>query len=177
MFTKWWKNCVKGMIAGCQPTYAFNLPVKATNGTTYYFANLSAYPGNVTVAFSLSNTAVGIHVGTGDTAATENDYTLASLITAGLSGVITLSKGMDANDCPYVTYNLVLTNSTSADIVVKEIGMFQQESCGASAGATSGLSNRVFMVDRTVLDTPVTVPANGNAAIYYTLKTSYDYDS
>ncbi len=177
MFTKWWKNCVKGMIAGCQNTYAFNLPVKATNGTTYYFANMSAYPGNVTVAFSLNNTSIGIHVGTGDTAATEDDYMLESLITSGLTGAITVIKGMDTNDLPYVTYNLVLTNTTSSDIVVKEIGMYQQESCGASAGATSSLSNRVFMVDRTVLDTPVTVPAGGNAAIFYTLKTSYDYNS
>lgn len=172
MFTKWWKNCVKGMVAfSGSPNKAFNLPIKNVSNATYYFSGIR-YPYTTTTTFQLTATSNGIHVGTGNTAATEDDYALESPVTSGLAGTVTINKDMDANGNPYITYNLVLSNSTSADIVVKEIGLYESCSCGNTVGATSS-SERNFLVDRTVLDTPVTVPANGNAAIYYTLKTTY----
>lgn len=177
MFTKWFKNCIKGMIACAGGGFTLDLPVKNVSNTTYYFGNMNTYPGSVTATFATTATNSGIHVGTGNTAATENDYALESPITSGMSGVVTVNKFIDAStNNPCVTYNMVLTNTTSSDVVVKEVGFYQQVALGASAGATS-TTNRTILVDRTVLDTPVTVPANGNAAIYYTLKTSYDFES
>lgn len=175
MFTKWFKNCLKAAIAGAGGGSAFDLPVKGV-GNVMYYAGYIGYPYSAVTTFVLNATARGIHVGTGDTPATEDDYCMESPITAGLAGTVTITKSIDANGCPFVTYNVVLSNSTASDIVVKEVGFIQSEYLGNTAAATS-LTDRYVLIDRTVLDTPVTVPANGNAAIYYTLKTSYDFES
>lgn len=173
MITKWWKNYIKGYLSSGGSAYGFNLPIKATNGTIYYVTSGSVSSfGNPT--FQLNATNAGISVGTGDNTATDEDYILQTTITSGLSASITVSHGMDT-DKPYVTYNMVLTNSTASDITIKEIGYKLNIPGVTSVGATSGSSTRSVMIDRTVLSTPITVPAGGNAAILYTLKTDYTF--
>lgn len=175
MITKWWKQAVKALFAMGGGNYGFNLAVKNVSNSTFYISSGSSLNmGNLGSSLQTTATSAGISVGSGDTAATDEDYNLASTITSGLSGTITNTHGMDS-DKPYVTYNVVLSNSTAADIVVKEIGAKINIPCQSSAGATGSSSNKVCLIDRTVLSTPVTVPAGGNAAILYTLKTSYSF--
>jgi hypothetical protein len=154
--------------------YAFNLPFKnVANQTRYMGAGSFFQIGNPT-SLQLGVNGWGISVGTSDTAATDEDVNLASTITSGLSGVINNSHGMDGDD-PYVIFNIVLTNSTASDIIVREVGYKQNVYSGTTVGATSGLGNGLILVDRTVLSTPLTVPARGNAALQYKLKCSYNF--
>lgn len=175
MITKWLKQSVKvNTLASGGSAYAFNVPIKNTSNQTRYLASGSYL--NIGNATSIQGNAInaGISVGTSDTPATDEDYILGATITSGLSGVVTNTHGMDDND-PYVIFNVVLSNTTTSDIVVKEIGLKISMSSGSSPNSTSGISSSAVLVDRTVLDTPLTVPARGNAALQYKLKCNYSF--
>lgn len=174
MITQWYKNVIKTILAAAGSTYSWNIPIRAVNNTVYYVASGSGFNMGSPTSLQLSATTWGISVGTSDTPATDTDYNLVSTITSGLSGVITNIHDLDSNERPYVTFNIVLSNTTNSDIIVKEIGYKQNIQAGTTAGATSA-SNRTTLIDRTVLSTPLTVPARGNAAIQYTLKTDYNF--
>ena len=176
MVTKWFKNSIKIALQGQYPTgmnnYCFDLPSRATDNRIYYPTNVYAYNN---AAFTLNANQTGISVGSGNNAATDEDYNLQTTITAGLSGVVTGTKGIDSNGKAYSTFNVVLSNTTTSDIVVKEIGFKANINAGTNPDVTGGNSNRCYLIDRTVLPEPVTVPARGSAAILYTLKTEYDF--
>lgn len=175
MITKWFKQTMKANnVVNSGTAYVFNLPFKNILNQTRYMAAGAYFQIGNPVSLSVSTSAWGISVGTGDTAATDEDVNLASTITSGLTGVITNTHGMDGDD-PYVLFNIVLTNSTTSDIVVKEVGFKQNAYSGTTVGATSGASNTLILVDRTVLSSPLTVPARGNAALQYKLKCSYNF--
>lgn len=149
------------------------LPIKSQTGTTIYLSfRQNGFPysvyNSVSIASSASNN--GIRLGTGNTQATENDYNLESRITSGLTASSpAVTYDVDENGNPYKEFLFTLTNTTNSDITVAEIGYFQQVYTSTSKGANT--STTTIMLDRTVLSTPVTVPANDSAAIKYTLKT------
>lgn len=67
-----------------------------------------------------------------------------------------------------------LTNTTENDIIVREVSYAQAVSKANTKGsnvATNSTGVAIMTIDRTVLDTPVTVPANDSASITYRLKT------
>lgn len=176
MVTKWFKNSIKIALQGQYPTgmqnYCYNLPSRAVDNRIYYPTNVYAYNN---ASFTLNATSVGISVGSGNNAATDEDYNLQTTITAGLSGTVTGTKGIDSNGRPYSTFNVVLSNTTTSDIVVREIGFKANINAGTNPDAIGNNSNRCYLIDRTVLPEPVTVPAGSSAAILYTLRTEYDF--
>ena len=149
------------------------LPIISQTGAAVYLSfRQNGFPYSVSNNVSINNTSssTGIRLGSGNTQASEDDYNLDSRITSGLtasSPVVTY--GVDENGNPYKVFLFTLTNSTNSDITVAEIGYFQQLYTSSSQGAIS--STATIMLDRTVLSTPVTVPANDSAVIKYTLKT------
>ena len=150
------------------------IPVKDTSGTTQYLSSkFSAFPYTVGTTVRISTgSQSGIWLVTGTTQPTENDYNLESRITSGLSASTpTITYGVDISGNPYKELLFTLTNTTSSDISISEIGFFQESFVAATQGAIPGSSATAIMLDRTVLSTPVTVPANDSAAIKYTLKT------
>jgi hypothetical protein len=154
-------------------TYKGLLSVKDIGGTTRYICCYysGSFPNSVSYPVTFNPNAAGIQVGTGSTAATEDDYKLESPITSGMSASIpTITIDLDSSGNPYIEYLFTLTNNTSSDIVVREIGYVQTLRAPDTQGGSSGY-DRYFLFDRTVLDTPVTVPANDSAAIKYRLKT------
>lgn len=102
-----------------------------------------------------------IVVGSGTTPATVDDYKLESQITSGLTGTSAITVDED-NDA---TYTLTLTNTSDADITIGEIGIFA--SCFVNN--TSSGTDCVLM-ERTVLDAPITIPAGGIGVIDYAIK-------
>lgn len=148
------------------------LPVKATNGTTYYINGYfsSAYPASLVTSFTTSANASGLTVGTGATAATDDDYKLQSQITSGVSGSVVMANSLDGAGNPQLACTLTLTNTGSSAITISEIGYSQNLNATTTQGGTSS-SARTCLLDRTVLDTPVTIAAGAYAVIKYTLKT------
>lgn len=150
------------------------LEARAANGTNYFLANNgdtgSSWPKAPAWTLSLSATSAGIVLGTGGTPATEDDYVMEAAITSGISAVITSISGVSGG-APYIEYNLVITNTGSSAVSIREIGYNQNLPATPDNGSSSGIGNRVYLLDRTVLITPVTIPAGETGVIRYTLKT------
>jgi hypothetical protein len=101
MITKWWKNLIKTALqtAFQNPGYGYNIPLKGTNGTTYYATGI----GNITISWSNPVTfnaqSAGVSLGTSDTPATDEDYILSPVAVNGKQFCTTdeANKGKDAN--------------------------------------------------------------------------------
>jgi hypothetical protein len=150
-------------------TYKGLLPITAYNGTQYWI-NPGTNLSSVTMTLTTSASGTGICVGTGNTAAAATDYQLESPITSGLTASVTQMVGVDGSGNPYLTFDVTITNTGSASVTIKEIG-YRQNLSGATENGGSSVSNRVCLLDRTVLDEPVTIAAGGIGTIRYTLKT------
>lgn len=146
--------------------------VTGVAGDTVYAANNvnGTLPNSTYTDFTLNANAVGISVGSGNTAATENDYNLESTITSGLTALIQRRCGMDSNGNPFQQFDIMLNNTSDSAITVREIGYKQYLRCATTLGSMN-LYSGIFLIDRTVLPTAVTVPVNDYAVIRYTLKT------
>ena len=148
-------------------------PVKNTSGETKYIGGYfgsSGMPSTIQKTVQISNTSAGIWLGEGQTPATEEDYTLEEKITSGLTaGTATIRSEVDENGNPYIEYTFMLSNTTAEDIIIREIGFVQQFNMSSTIGGAT--SQDKLLIDRTVLSVPVTVPANGEAVMRYTLKT------
>lgn len=175
MVTKWFKNIINalsfgGFLAGNGGTgYAYNKPIKDRTNTTVYPSHSIGFATSF-----VSNNNEGIIFGTGNTPATDEDYEIESQITSGITVASPIiSKGMDGDKC-YITLRYVVSNTTSSDIIIKEVGLRGSTMCGTSAGQTTSISKKYILFDRTVLTTPLTVPASSNAVLEYTLESDWD---
>ena len=100
----------------------------------------------------------GVVFGDGDTPATAEDYKLAGNIITGFVATVNLSRSINDGLAQIVaTYTI----NASSEVTIKEIAAF----------ASSGNGN--YIVDRTVLDTPVTIPAGGVGQVEYTITFNY----
>lgn len=167
MITSGFKNAVSQMLSNGGTAKGL-LPIKDVSGTTVYLADYDDFPYDVETGFTLTASAAGISVGSGNTAATESDYQLETPITSGLTGVVTVDKGVESGDA-YITLNIALTNTSGSSISVSEICYKQEFKVAATQSGTT-TSSAVCMVDRSVLGTALVIPASGQAALTYKLK-------
>lgn len=99
-------------------------------------------------------------LGTGTTAPTADDYCLESPITTNLScDSVSVSRTSLIK-----TYTATFTNSGSSDITVTEVGFWI---CIFYDYSNADERADNFLIDRTVLDTPVTIPAGESRTITY----------
>ena len=148
------------------------LAAKTINGSTYYLNKLSGWPVyNMSTTVRVSSSAyAGIWIGSGTTPPTADDYSLEERITSNASGTATISGDyIDSDGNPTLKMVVTITNTGSDSITISEIGFFQSINAATSVSASG--SDAVFMLDRTLLNTPVSIPAGESAAITYTLKT------
>lgn len=89
--------------------------------------------------------------GTGTTAPTLDDYALGNEITTGLSNSSAVAS-FTANNTK--EYTATFTNETSNPIVINEVGIF-----------CYNYSDVKYLIERTVLSTPITIPAGESKAI------------
>ena len=150
MITKNFKSIAAGILQATSSSTPYGLlPVTNVAGNTYYASTyFNGYPRGATESFTT---------------------TAANAGTSGLYGQVTRSVGFDGT-YPYLRFDLVLTNTSSADITVQEIGFKQGVACADTQGGT-GTTSRVLLIDHTVLPNPVIITAGGYQVIRYTLKT------
>lgn len=112
------------------------------------------------LAKSSSNNNLYLKVGTGTTAPTENDYELQTVNTD-----VSCDTVVVGNSANYTkTYTATFSNPTNSDITVAEVGLYGNIMFDAP--------NEDYMdvlLDRTVLTTPITIPAGESKAITYEL--------
>ncbi len=101
-------------------------------------------------------------LGTGTTAPTANDYHLESPITTNLScDSVSVSRTSLTK-----TYTATFTNSGSSDITVTEVGFIVYIYYVYSS---NNENSDHFLMDRTVLETPITIPAGESRTVTYEL--------
>ena len=99
---------------------------------------------------------VGVFVGSNDTPVTPDDYAWSNNIDT-LTKVSQSAKIVIKNGKKVLRFILSVTNDTDADVEVKEVGVIVSINYGRNANA---------LIAREVLDTPITVKANGGAQVF-----------
>lgn len=172
MITKYFKDLMKLFLQSSGSTNANGfLQAKDLEGNTIYLApRFSQFPGTITTTVTFFNSS-GIQLGTGTSAVSETDFSIENQISSGLTaGTPTITRGLDANGDPYLQFIIAVTNTSATDIVISEIG-YAQNIYASSTINTNSTANMILF-DHTLLEAPVTVPANnGTAVIVYQLKT------
>lgn len=120
------------------------------------------------LTIQLNATNPGFHFGTGTTSPTEDDYKIESDITSGINVVLN-SSFRSYSPKPHMTFTFTITNTSSSDITISETGIVTGNIwCCTSSSATSAAANNI-LIDRTLLDTPLTIAPSSTAALEYTV--------
>lgn len=174
MFTKAGKQAIYAMAS--QTNYSDVNTVKAmfpsvgiknTDGQDRWISHVN---GNLISGRAIvTNRNAGFAIGSGSTTATEDDYFLENQITSGFNMIITGTwRNVDSNGKLYEEYTFSITNTSSSTISVSEIALISNSIiAGTSASATSGFIQNNVMLDRTVLDTPISIPPTETGALKY----------
>ena len=170
MLTKNYENILASVLESSTMTYG-HLPVIAVNGCVRFLCgNFTDFPYTRAAAATTNAAAAGISIGTGGTPATVNDFNLESTISSGVSlSVSTTEAGCEPPGAPFLAYSVTITNTGSEAITIREIGYKQNIKGAPYPGGTTNNST-VCLLDRTVLDTPVTIQPGDAGVIRYTLK-------
>ena len=141
-----------------------------TDGITNTVTLSSDYPPfKVMNTWAKSITATGVSFGTGTTPATASDYVLESILDDKKINVSTPSSISFSRYDTYEEYTVTfgITNKTADAIAISEIGL-------TAMPYSPYNGNNVFaLVDRTVLETPITIPAGQSKQITYTIRFNY----
>ena len=105
-----------------------------------------------------------VRFGNGTTPATVNDYNLESPIVENISVTNPSAPTTEQTDS-YISWTVTFGVLASVETTISEIGLISR--VYRSNGVMTTL------VDRTVLDTPVTIPAGQSKQITYTIRFNY----
>lgn len=171
MLTNNFKQAMKLMLANTTDRASGGLEIKDLSGNTKYLTRLSQWPSsNVQLYIRTDTSNAGIHIGSGSSPEAVTDYALESVIASGFTGSYSIGERADANGNPQLELIMTITNTGSEDITVSEVGYYQNVYY-ANSPSGDGNTQQPIMLDRTLLNTPVTIPAGESAAITYRLKT------
>lgn len=181
MLTKWGKYCasmIKDTSGSAVPSQASILPklilsvssapgliaAKTIANNDYY---ISPVPYNIAhyIISNMSETSsYGIAFGSSNTPATENDYMLGSFI-PNLTGNASEQTIADLATLTYkAQIQLTISNNTGSPVEINEVGLFGLFNTTTTRGANVSNTRRCIMIDRTVLENPVTI-ANGDSGL------------
>jgi hypothetical protein len=140
--------------------FANPLQIAATSNAVYYprMANVvKSYDGNGGVIF-----------GNGTTPPTRDDYCLSGDV---ISTVTSTANGGFTTDADGATgtYTYTLTNTGTADITIGEVGLI----AGGHSTSSRTAPDYKCLLERSVLDEPVTIPAGGVGQVTYTIRMNY----
>ena len=162
---------LSSLILGAGTPVCGALLVKSVDGNYLYANSALRFPAIRTETYTLSATAAGVSFGTGGTAPTPTDANLEQTITSGIvATLIDKSSGVDAPGDPYLEFTFTITNTSGSELVIREVGYKQELACAARPGETSS-ANYICLLDRTVLDRPLTLAAGDCGVLKYKLKT------
>ena len=164
-----WYKALKENMSGAAQTY-----VNMIGKTPTYTAPLSwmrfnasgqtnPYLGKIQTQYG-GNVYGGVLFGTGNTEPTLEDYKLSGDVITGIEGTAIVSSKEDDDGSLTIECIYTITNGNSFEITISEIGVFGM---GSSSYAGSSLA---VLLDRTILDEPLTIPAGGLGQVTYTIR-------
>ena len=127
-----------------------------------YNTSISIQSALNSVKTNLATYSSGVLFGTGDTPASLDDYKLAGDVIQNIDASIHRTYSYSEAQ-PSLKAVYTITNNNETAITIKEVALnreFNYTSSGSSIGC---------VIDRTVLDTPVTIPAGGVGQVEYTI--------
>lgn len=139
-----------------------------TDGVRYLTPTKSdyAYFASITrMSTAIGNSYPGIIIGTGDTAPTIDDYCLSGDLISTFASSVTTSFAADENGST-LTALCTITNSGSKSFTIREVGLY-----GKANG--SSVATDACLIERTVLDAPLTIEPGGVGQLTYTIKLNY----
>lgn len=145
------------------------IPGKDYNGNDLYFCVRASSISMTVLSTAITATSNGVAFGSGNTPATENDYTIENQI-LGLTASVTSDNYMTFNaetDSWDLNFQFTINNPGETDVTISEMCRFVSTAKNATKGA-SGSGNTSVLVERIVLDAPVTIPAGEASVINYT---------
>lgn len=175
MVTKNFKNLLAATLQSSDSSYGY-LPVQNVSGRMYYLCSrYDRFPYSRTAAFAAAAATAGISVGRSSDAESDADYNLHDTITSGVNVAITNTIiGTDEPGDPYLRYHLTITNTTDSPITIGEVGYKQTVRASSGPGRTD-YGDVTVLIDRTVLDVPITLAGRDAGVIVYKLKTNMVY--
>lgn len=118
-----------------------------------------------TIYTSLNTASPCVCFGDGTTPPSKDDYKLSGNIISTITATVTQNTTSDEGVTVHsAVYNV--SNTGSEPITITEIGMFGYWYYNSSGSST-------YLLERTVLDTPVTIPAGGIGQVTYTIRMNY----
>ena len=160
----------------CMPApnrYYFNdkasIPGKDYNGDDYYFCVRASALSTGLLSSAVSANSNGVAFGSGTTPATEDDYTIENQI-LGLTASVSNDNYMSFNsetDSWDITYQYTVNNPGETDVTISEMCRFTTTAKNTTKGS-SGSGTTSVLLERIVLDDPVTIPAGEASVINYT---------
>ena len=118
-----------------------------------------------------NNKERGFVFGDGSGTPSINDYTIFGNCITGFTFSKTLEYTYDENG-PGLTVCFTITNNNSESITISEIGLVDT----ARWQTTSSSSNKFYgytLMEHSVLETPITIPAGGVGQVTYTARMNY----
>ena len=112
-----------------------------------------------------ANSNNGVVLGDGDTPPTFEDYTLAGNPISNFVFTASISRLNIDNSGAMIRALYTITNNNSVEITIKELCLI----VNATQFSSSYDAKNKIVLDRTVLDTPVTIPAGGIGQVEYTI--------
>ena len=159
---------------GCNPADLNPLAFDGSICTSFLhkeFNNTGAqqpYMGRVNTG-ALNYNKTGIILGSGTTPATFDDYCLENRIVAdGLTVSTNLTSQTDENGM-CISAMITISNTTDEAVTVAECGVH----CGGSSGSNGSKKYNYVLLDRTVLETPITIEPGGVGQVTYTIRMNY----
>lgn len=171
MITRNFKNLLASTLESAGAAYGY-LPIQNVVGRMYYLnPNYDRFPYSRTNTFTTATATAGISIGRSSDPESEADYNLHDTITSGVNVAITNTiVGCDSPGDPYLRYHLTITNTTDTPITIGEVGYKQVVRAASGPGRNENLDVTV-LIDRTVLDVPITLAGRDAGVIVYKLKT------
>lgn len=119
-----------------------------------------------------SNFYSGVIFGDGSTHVTKSDYNLAGNHIKTLSAIVQITRSVDENGVEIkAVYSL--TNTGTTDVVIAEMAMLERILSGLTTESNNNRFYFNYIIDRKVLDAPVTIPAGGVGQVTYTIRVNY----
>lgn len=94
-----------------------------------------------------------------------DDYKLSGHIITGISTTVSNTVSLDGEDAVQSSV-FTITNNNNDDITISEVAY-----CGKACSTTSG--SGVGLFERTLLESPITIPAGGVGQVTYTIRMNY----
>ena len=118
-----------------------------------------------------SLTYSGVVLGDGAVEPSFEDYTLSGSVITGLTGTISRTGTSNGEGSAETTVFITVTNGNSHEVTIREVGYIGGLYFAYSANTSKATA--YCMLDRTVLDTPITIPAGGIGQVTYTIRMNY----